>query len=795
MIAVYPISYPNSVYNNNQKGKHKKQSVNYTMSRNKTMQIPLSYNLVHGKEKLLESYDYAKDYFENNYNSHKPVFGKAEDIKFVEKNENIKRNFCRFLVEKSEQEIKKLHNIKNLTPEQAEKLEGFNQIHDFFNEYLELIPENKAKIVSFSGKLQKKDESLCKNFVHAIAGTCSLISAGAGALNLGSGDAIFLRGIQIFMFYRMKQYLQVPLIASAEYTAKELFSGAVIGTEGAKILTDIVGGGLHITSALSGVSIASGGSSHAAIAGTEAAIHGSLSFMITEKMGRGYIKRVKNNSMTFKDQTIELGQYAAIKWVFGGDLLDIFDLDGMPTIENVSSPESIKTAYDALPDSTKEFMGNFADLLHNFDEKKLGISFAINFATNFIARRKSEDIDFKKTLSQSFKDAFIMTAIYDMFDYGVGETISSTAKDTITDIQKNLEQYPEAFRIFKNSEAEFFEHIDLNKLNTAEFQNQFKNRTFLAFISSMADHQLKDFVKACKTRKYAKHSQDINTLNGIYEKQKEKTNENSRKIAEQMALNEYLSGINIQKTDSAMIKKNNFGYGRVCGYEPLKQDLTLQFISPLILEKNNNDIYPPSAILLFGPTNTGKTNMAKALTEQGYCKQATLPLYFSDEKLVKKIDDIEKNAKDRFELKKQRTVIHIDEIEGLSKKTMALEKLKDIIEDENSRITVVGTTNQPKLIDRDLSEHFIKLYVGPAKREDINEILDNFLSDNNKKYCEEIVNILDSYQNGRYSNMQIINIAKNINSKNPNSISEIYEYLKTQKPEITNNDIVKYKEI
>ena len=61
------------------------------------------------------------------------------------------------------------------------------------------------------------------------------------------------------MFLKMQDYLQVPFWAAAEYNAKEMFSAAVIGTEGAKILVDVGGWVSHAASVATGASLASGG--------------------------------------------------------------------------------------------------------------------------------------------------------------------------------------------------------------------------------------------------------------------------------------------------------------------------------------------------------------------------------------------------------------------------------------------------------------------------------------------------------------------------------------------------------
>lgn len=791
MITIYPSSFSNSTYMYNLKKKNYDTIIH---SQAEAVAIaPSKYYQkdVYNKEKLLEDPKHATEYFEYNYSKQKPLFGKAEDIKLIETNEKIKQNFCQFLVDKSDAEIKELSKKKHLSPEEKEKLEGFKQINNFFDEYLELLKEDKVKPLSFTGELSADDESFYKNFVHLAAGACSLVSAAAGATSFGFTDTPILRGIQMFMFYVMQQDLKVPFFASAEYVAKELYQGAILGLEGARILTDIAGGAAHVVSVISGASTASGGSSHAAIAKTQAVIHGSLSFAITEKMGRGYIKRVKNNQMNFKDQFIEIGQFLAFKALFGGGLSDIFDTDSMPTIEDASSPEAIKKAYESLPSETREFMGNIAGLLKNFDTQKLGISFAIQFGTSCLMT-KHEHRNYKKILQNAFKNSFIMTAIYDLYDYQIGELVSNDAKRAITELQENLEQYPEVYRVFKNSEAEFFANMDLDKLDTHEFQKLFKNPTFITYAASTSTGMLKEFIKACSLRNLAGLQKTTDKL--VKEKEKLKNIENflnkQRKNGQEVT--KIIQNVNSEQKN-LMNSKNNFGYGRIGGYETQKGALNLQFINSVAMEKHMPDIYPPSALLFYGPTNTGKTTMAMALTEQSQSKLRTIKPFISETKFIKKIQDWEQLALEDFQTKKQRTIIQIDEIEGLVNKPKALEKITEIIQNEDSRITIIGTTNSPELIPQSFSRYFQSFYFGPAKTEDITQICNKFLDEKHKNFEKLITDTLNSNNLGKYSNKQIVDIIKEINNKNITSTEKIVQYIKSITPEILNDDIKKYE--
>jgi SpoVK/Ycf46/Vps4 family AAA+-type ATPase len=756
------------------------------------------------KEKLLEDYNVAGEFFNKNFDNKKPILGSIENLKLIESNYAIKRNLCKFLVEKSGSELKRLLMSPADSDEIQEKITGYIQINNFFKEYLELLPESEVKRTnpSFLGKLTKEDEKYCKNFVLGVAGACSLISAGAGAFSLGSADTVPLRCLQSLMFLKMHDYLKVPFIATAEYTAKELFSGAVIGTEGAKIFTDVFGWAAHGVSAASGASALSGGSSHAAIAGASSAIHGSLSFMITEKMGRGFIKRVKNNQMIFKNQTIELASYFGTRAIFGGltDFADVFDIDGTGSVDNAFDKELIKDAYENISAEKKEILGALTELFRDFNASKLGISFTFNFATKClvnISKIKDKD-DLKNYAKQAFKDAFILTAIYDMFDFGIGEVVTNNAKETIQDIQQNLEQYPDVYKVFKDSEYEFWDSINIEKLGTNEFQKQFTNKTFLTNLSILTNEQVKEFVKTWRNRKDAIHKEQLEQINKKYNelsKDKERINNDSKNIDSTPA-EEYLNEFKkrIMSNKEIMHHKNNFGYDRIAGYDNEKSIITQDFLMPILLEQGDSEIIPPSGILLYGPTNTGKTTLAQSVIEQALCKGIALKMFSNDEKITENLNKIEKDAAELFKTNNRRTILRIDEIESLNSKPKALAKLKEILDNEESRISLIGTTNSPEKINKDLIYDFIKIHLPSADVKNTKSILEHYLGNYKKNLDLDLLSLeLCNNSNGLYSNKQLQELSNAIISNKLDN-SSMPEVLKKVLPEISNEDIIKYNE-
>ena len=776
------------------KKKNREKSV-YSLQRKQISQIPIAYLNYGNKEKMLENSGFAFEYFENNYKNKKPLFGTIEDFKLVEKNTQIKRNLCKFLVNKSAEELELLKNTNFLTNEKLEKIDGYTQIHQFFSEYLKLLPIEKNNDVIFSGEITSNIEQDCKNMVHAYASACSLISAGAGFYNVGSSDAMALRTLQGMMFTKLANKLEVPMFASMEYMAKELYTGAVIGGEGAKILTDIVGGIAHGASALTGSTILTGGGSHVGISTVTSAIHGSLSFLITEKMGRGYIKQAKSGMMTNHYQTVELAKFLGVRCIFGG--FEFFDIDDV-SVDDAFDAQNIKKAYEAIPNENKAIMATLVDLLKDYNATKLGYSFLFNFAGEYISTvKKLKNVtqeDLKKIAENSFREAFIYTAIYDMFELGTGQVITQNAKNAIIDIKQNYEEYPEVFKVFKNAEYEFFEKLDLNKLNTKDFQEKFTNKDFLINIGIIANSSIKDFEKACRSRKNSVFTKE---LNNIMEAKRAISNDIRKKSFEakdREIINNIINSM-ITNAQSGDVEVDKFAFGRILGYDAIKQRLINEFGIACELEKADSDIYPPSGILFYGPTNTGKTTLAQAFSEQIKASPQSLRVFLSDEKIVEFLEKNIVKAKERFETKKQRTIILVDEAEGLVNKPLASAKLQEILSDEDSRISVFFTTNEPQKVDKSLLKGLILMYVGPADDASLKKLFVNSLKPEILENIDVdlVLKVLNSNKNGKFSNAQIIKFAKDLNRVNLKDTAKILKYLALQTPEISLQDIEQYE--
>ncbi len=767
-------------------------------------------------DKKLENYEFARNFFEKNVESKKPLLGNIDNIGEILSNDKIRRNVCKYFVERSEKELSQIKDVNFNDKEQIDKIKGLIQVRDFFNDFLEVWPENNitnpytpyTQQISFAGKLESKDKKHCQNLVHTISAACSATSAAMGEGGAIGADTPILRTLQGAMFLYMQQYLKVPLIASSEYTMRELLSGAVLGVEGAKIITSWLGIGAHAASAGTGTTVVTGGTSHAAITGGVRAVNASLSGLITEKMGRGYINSVERNQMNFKDQSVRLGTYLAGKGLLTGE--NPFNKLIDKSVINACDPEKLQAAYEQIDSGTKNIFGNFLDIMTDNSANrvanytaKLATYTVLDVGQNLILAKDKSPENMKELAKNAFKQAFLRASVYEICDLAVDETITQNAKETIEQMSENLEEYPEVFEAFEKAENNFIKNLNIDKLDSEEFRRQFKNKRFVFDTTNLVRGDLKEFSTAWRNRKnklqarqILNSQEEMNKLNKQREINSTLIDTTDKKEIES-SVNEMIRELSLAK--ELLSKKDGFGYGRIAGYEKQKDLLTTKMILPISQDKEGLFSQLPQ-ILFYGPTGTGKSTMALALAEQARCRGEKFKTLYPDEillsKLTKKIEMAEKLYKDQ----NKRTILLIDEVDNLNEKPKTLEFIKNFIENEakDKHVSFIFTTNNPSIVDSELMNLSTKIAMGPASDEDIKEILEYYLSKNsipNLNYNKIQKELKDTTNDASYSNSQIEEISNNAIASAEReerlvNDEDVINQIKIIYPEIAKNDKV-----
>lgn len=750
----------------------------------------------------LENYNSAERIFRKNLKNGKGIFGSAQNSEKFIYNEKIRKNVVKFFAKYSQEEIQRLEKKKILTIDEVRYKNDLKNVRDFFSEYESLLDKQEDKIlpeIAFAGNknenkpaifMSYESEKNCKNMIHGFSAACGLVSAALGEGAAVGADTIPLRVLQFAMFSSMAAYLKVPPIASLEYYTKEMFAGQTLGVGGARLITSWLGIGAHAASGATGTTAVTGGGANAAITGGVRAVNSSLSILITEKMGRGYVKRVKEDRMNLRDQTVETAAYFIGRGLFTSQN-PFEDISGVD-FKDASSPELIKEALEKIPLEQQEAIATTLSSLKDFGRRGANF-FAINFVSNLFTSDDNSIETLKKRAFKLFKQSLIQATIYELCDQTVSATISKEAQETVKEMQENLEKYPEVYRVFIEKEHEFFEQINIDTLDSEAFVRQFKNRTFVYNLQNFSRSAIEEFTHAWVNRNNSKTAATtLATKKGREEeiaKNKEINDCVSEEEKEQISqlINEMGSLVTAKNTKE---NEKEFGYGRIAGYEKIKNELTQKFIMPLGLESVGSYTTAPPAILFYGPTGVGKTALVRAVSEQGKCLMPKFREPDNIEELSEELERLKKEAGNSS----RHTVIKIDEFDDFGSDKEAAKVFANFIKDcAENKITLMLTTNEPLDIDASILRQTINIPVSPPNKDDLEDVIKFYFSDFSDTDCKEIAEaLIKKAKNNAYSNSQIKQLSyalfRGKDSKTPETVLKL---IQTMPPEILTSDIEK----
>jgi len=718
----------------------------------------------------LEDYSFAKGYYNKKLDTDGKLFNDSNSLQEVLGSKKATQNLFFFFRDRAEQELLELNSKPVLTQEEKEKIEGLKEIVQAFpsiNSYQSNQP------ISFTGVVSPEDKIKCHLAIHGASAACGALSAAMGEGAALGADTPFLWGTQALMFTYLKNLLGVDTGAHIQYMGRQYVMGAYIGIKGAKYICNWLGIGGHA---------ATGGAGSAAITGAVRGVNGTLSTALTEKMGWGYVSSYQNDRMTWKKQLIQNAIYAVGMGIFGKPSDDILD------------PTNINDVSDAMKSIPKKNILIYGSALQTLYEHvnlpRAGFMFVASLVQGAITCKSKDEETKKKDLIIILSSALLNSVIYELLNLSEDSCINDEATVAINKLGHELKENPEVFAEFTKCRQELMDKINVDNLDTRDFIKQFKDKKFTYNTAILASDLTTMIADRWRKRNFGAIKQQGDEANkGLREtnKQTDKIN-NLLSDEDKVKLNEDVeSMIDKCKTKIKERSKSNFALGKIGGYDNIKASLSLLYIDPI---KNNKNDYVPNSILFYGPSGTGKSTIGLATAEEAGVRFKAKSIGLGDEKEI--FDWIVNNAKiaeENFRKTGRYTIIQLNEIDDYaSSNKELLKEFTELLEDcaKKYHCTFFLTTNNPLTIDKNiLDKTIIRLPIGAANRNDIQEIVEHYIGEKNIENLDynEVVEKFECVKpDFAYSNSQIENIIVRRLPKNKCTQKDFLNIIENTKP-------------
>lgn len=212
-----------------------------------------------------------------------------------------------------------------------------------------------------------------------------------------------------------------------------------------------------------------------------------------------------------------------------------------------------------------------------------------------------------------------------------------------------------------------------------------------------------------------------------------------------------------------------FGFGKIAGYDDIKNILNREFISRIKQEKEGKNVTIPGVFAFFGPRGSGKTTSTLAIAEETGCivEKIDAKPFDLPETVFAKFKRLFEKSRDNF-AKDGRRIIFMDEFTKFNKGEDSKKQFAELLKDCSDRYkcTFFGATNHISQAGEDfMNLKPVLVAFEPASKYNAIQILKHYLQDsanNNINYSEIVDKILElcKLNKGGISNSRLIEIAK-----------------------------------
>ncbi len=139
-----------------------------------------------------------------------------------------------------------------------------------------------------------------------------------------------------------------------------------------------------------------------------------------------------------------------------------------------------------------------------------------------------------------------------------------------------------------------------------------------------------------------------------------------------------------------------FGFGKIAGYDDIKNILNREFISKIKLEREGKDVNIPGVFAFFGPRGNGKTTSTLAIAEETGCivEKIDARPFDSPETVFEKFKKLFEKSSDNF-AQDGRRIIFMDEFTKFNKGEESKKQFAELLKDcsDKYKCTFFGATN------------------------------------------------------------------------------------------------------